>query len=87
VVRRNHFHDGFSRMGLLKAFNLTYTDNLVERAGGVHMCGFGVNPSACAMQCASLAPRPCVCKSNDERHMRTSTHTDSNMQPTHTPAG
>jgi hypothetical protein len=34
VVRRNHFHDGFSRMGLLKALNMTYTDNVVERAAG-----------------------------------------------------
>lgn len=37
VVSRNHFHDGFSRMGLLKALNMTYTDNIVERAGGVHI--------------------------------------------------
>ena len=35
----NHFHDGFSRMGLLKAINLTYTHNLVEvlPAHGLHV--------------------------------------------------
>jgi len=37
VVNRNHFHDGYSRMGLLKATRLTYTNNIVERAGGVHV--------------------------------------------------
>ena len=37
VVRRTHFHDGFSRMGLLKAINLTYEHNLVERAHGLHI--------------------------------------------------
>ena len=37
VVQRNYFHDGFSRMGLLKAGNLTYTDNVCERAGGLHV--------------------------------------------------
>ena len=37
VVQRNHFHDGFSRMGLLKAGNMTYTDNVCERAGGLHV--------------------------------------------------
>jgi len=37
VVRNTHFHDGFSRMGLLKAINLTYENNVVERAHGLHV--------------------------------------------------
>ena len=28
VISNNHFHDGFSRMALLKAINMTYTNNL-----------------------------------------------------------
>ena len=37
VVRNNHFHDGFSRMGLLKAIGLAYHGNLVERAHRLHV--------------------------------------------------
>ena len=37
IVRRNHFHDGYSRMGLLKSFNLSYYDNVVERANGLYV--------------------------------------------------
>jgi hypothetical protein len=37
IVRNNHFHDGFSRMGLLKAIGLTYEGNVVERAHGLHV--------------------------------------------------
>ena len=36
-IFNNHFHDGFSRMGLLKAMNISYTGNTVERAGGLHV--------------------------------------------------
>ena len=37
VVINNHFHDGFSRMGLLKAVDLTYKNNIVERANGLYI--------------------------------------------------
>ena len=37
VVARNYFHDGFSRMGLLKADNMTYINNTCARAGGLHI--------------------------------------------------
>ena len=37
LVANNHFHDGFSRMALLKSIACTYTGNTVERARGVHV--------------------------------------------------
>ena len=42
VVSRNHFHDGFSRMGLLKAINLTYTQPRRARARPPRLLGAGV---------------------------------------------
>jgi hypothetical protein len=37
VVAHSHFHDGYARSMLIKGSNSTVVNNVLERAGGVHM--------------------------------------------------